>query len=138
MTKSNHTQKINQSIPKTQAGYAALISVLVISAAVLVIGISVSLLSISEIQIALSGKKNDEALDITEGCTEDTLLYLNENNSLPASITLPEGSCSVTLDSQSDNDWTFTVSTTLDGYTKSVQIEASRSSILDVTSWQEI
>ena len=70
---------------KNKKGYIAISSVLVIMAVVLIIGSSVSLLSINDMQSALSNKKSEESLHLVEGCTEDALLSLNENNSIPFS-----------------------------------------------------
>lgn len=121
-----------------ERGYVALASVLVIAAVVLVISISVSLLSVSEGQMSLAGKKNEESVDFVEACIEDVLLRLNEGDAIPTQISLPEGTCDVTIDSQSGDDWTFSVSGNIDNYTKNIQISCTRSTIIDVTSWQEI
>lgn len=123
---------------RRQAGYVALASILVIAAVVLTIGISVSLLSINEAQISLAGKKSEEAVGFVEGCVEDALLHLNENNSIPSTIVLPEGSCSVTIDSQVGDNWTFTVSGSIDTFTKSIRVAANRGATVGVSSWQEV
>lgn len=122
----------------SQAGYAALTSVLVIAAVVLTIGSTVALLSVNDIQSALSNKKSDETLDFVEGCVEDALLRLAEDDSIPTTLTNPEGTCSVTINSQAGDDWTFTVTGTSDISTKSVQVEANRASTVSITSWLEV
>ena len=120
------------------AGYVALSSILIISTVILVIGISVSLLSISESQLSLGEKKNEETVDFVEGCVEDALLELNNLGSISSTITLLEGTCSVTIDSQSGNDWTFTVSGTQDSHTKNIQVSATRDTSVTVTSWKQV
>jgi hypothetical protein len=119
-------------------GYIAISSVLVIAAVVLIIGTTVSLISISEGQISLSSYHNDTVLDGVEGCTEDALLYLNENNSLPATITTPQITCTVTVNSQAGSNWTITVTGTVSGHTKSIQVQLTRTTTIAITSWQEI
>ena len=119
-------------------GYVALSSILIISTVILVIGISVSLLSISESQLSLGEKKNEETVDFVEGCVEDALLELNNSGSISSTKTLPEGTCSVTIDSQSGNDWTFTVSGTQDSHTKNIQVSATRDTSVTVTSWKQV
>ncbi|MFC1790711.1 hypothetical protein ACFLZP_04490 [Patescibacteria group bacterium] len=131
-------QLISQSVIQSCKGYVALASVLVIAAVVLVISVSVSLLSVSEGQMSLAGKKNEETVDLVEGCLEEALLRLNEEESIPATISLPEGDCSVTINSQVGNDWTITVSTTFENYTKSIQAVVNRETTVAITSWQEI
>ena len=119
-------------------GYIAISSVLVIAAVVLVIGTTVSLVSISEGQISLSSYHNDTALDAVEGCTEDALLYLNENDSLPAAITTPQVTCTITVNSQSGPNWTITVSGTISDHTKSIQVQLTRATTIIITSWNEV
>src|SRR3990167_3828355 len=113
-------------------GYIAISSMLVIAAVVLVIGISVSLASVNEIQTAFSSKKSEELLSIVDGCAEDVLLYLNENNNLPSSITIPQGSCSVVLENNSGTSWTFIVSSDNGEFKKNIRITANRDSVLSV------
>ena len=128
----------NWKFRQKAAGYVALSSILVISVVILTIGISVSLLSISESQLSLAGKKKEETVDFVEGCVEDALLELNNGGSISSSLTLPEGTCSVTIDSQSGSDWTFTVTGSVDNYTKSIQVSANRGSTVTITSWKEV
>jgi hypothetical protein len=130
--------KLGQNNMKNKNGYIALSSVLVIMAVVLIIGSSVSFLSINEMQSALSSKKSEESLHLVEGCAEDALLRLNKNNSIPLTIIIPEGSCSVTIDSHIGNNWTFTVSSTIINYKKNIQISAVRDSTVTITSWIEL
>lgn len=121
-----------------QSGYIALASVLVIAAVVVSIGLSTSLLSINEAQTSLSGAKNDESLDIVEGCIEDALIRLNEGNAIPTQIPLPQGTCNVTIDAQSGNDWTFTATGIVDNHSKKIQVQATRTTTISITSWEEI
>lgn len=121
-----------------KTGYIALSSVLVISAVVLIVGVSVTLLSISEAQISLGGRKSEASVDFVEGCVEEALLRLNEDNSVPTTIGLPQGQCSVTIDGHVGDDWILTVSGSLDGYYHSIQVVANRSSTVTITSWGEV
>lgn len=123
---------------KNQTGYIAITSVLVIAAIVLIIGTSVLLLAVNDIQSALSNKKSNESLDLVESCVEDALLRLNEDNSIPATITLPDGSCSVTINSQVGTLWTFTVSGTFISHAKSIQVVADRTNTVTVNSWTQL
>lgn len=122
---------------KSNRGYIALSSILVISAIVLVIGISTSLLSVNDLLSSFSGEKSNESIDFVEACVEDALLRLNENNSLPANISLPQGTCSVTINSQIGNNWDFTVSGTLNGYQKNINLQAVRDTAVSITGWLE-
>ena len=119
-------------------GYIALSSIIVISAVLIIIVVSVSLLSVSETQVSLGEQKKETTIDYLEACVEDALLQLNNQNAIPTQIPLPEGNCDVTIDSQVGSSWTFTVSGTQDNYTKAVQVQADRGTEVAITSWKEI
>lgn len=116
----------------------ALASVLVIGSALTVIGLTVVLSAISEAQVGLAEKQKEAALSLAESCVDDSLLRINKNNTLPGSITVPTGTCTVTTNSQVGNNWTFTVTASLNNYTKTIKVSATRTSTVGVTSWLEI
>jgi len=66
----------------TQKGYVAISSIVVIAAVVIVVGITVSLVSINEAQVAFSGRKSEEVLNIVEACIEDALYKLSGTNTV--------------------------------------------------------
>lgn len=119
-------------------GYIAITSVLIITVVAIVIGLVITLTSISEAQSSLSEQRREAVLDFVEGCAEEAQYTINTQNSLPATITLPPGSCSVTVNSHSGANWTYTLSGTLNGYTKSIQIITTRSNTMTPNSWKEI
>lgn len=123
---------------RPQGGYVALSSILVIAAVVLTIGISVSLLAVSESQMSLAEKKKEETIDFVEGCVEEALLRLNKDGAIPTQILLPQGACDVIINSQSGNDWTFTTSGSVDNYKKSIQVSATRDTEVGISSWAEV
>ena len=120
-----------------EKGYIAVTLILIVISVVFVIGTSVSVLSINDIQMSLANKNGLDALNIVEGCVENSLLNLNEDNNIPSSISLPEGNCSVTINSQNGDDWDFTVQTTIKSYSKSIRVNATRATNVLVTAWKE-
>ena len=123
---------------RNSSGYIAISSVLVILAVTLTIFISVTLLSIDGAQISLAEVQDEEVVNIIDSCLEDALLYLNNNNSLPSSISLPEGSCNLTQESHSGDNWIFAVSGSINGYSKTMRANVDRNTTIVVNSWQEI
>jgi len=119
-------------------GYIALTTVLIISFIILSVGLASSLLSVGQLQNSLSGKKYEQTINLLESCVEDSLIRLNKSMSIPSLISIPGGTCSVTIDSQTGNTWIFTVSTNFDGYSKSIQIEAIRDTKVSVVKWNEL
>lgn len=123
---------------KRKGGYIALSTVLITLALVMLIGLSASLLSINDLQSSLSGKRSNSSIDLVESCVEEVLLKLNEENTITAGpLSLPQGDCSVTINSQAGDTWDITISASLDGYTKSVNVNSSRSSTVTINNWQD-
>lgn len=122
-----------------QKGFIALTSVLVISAVVLSIALTVTYLSIGQGQSGLALSKGEEQLNFAEGCMEDALLKIRADASYSGgSITRQEGTCSVTVSKAGS---VYTITTTgeaVAGYQRSVQTVATRGSSITISSWKEI
>ena len=82
--------------------------------------------------------KKESGIGFVESCAEDALIKINKNGALAGTIVLPEGTCTVTINSQVGSNWDFTVSGILNGYSKNIRVTATRGSTMTVNSWQEI
>ncbi len=118
-------------------GYVAISTVLIIGALVLVVGISLTITAINDSQSSFAAKKSSETLDFVEGCVEDALIKLSKTGSIPVSISLPEGNCSVTINSNVGTTWNFSVNANRNGFTKKITVTASRGNAVGITSWTE-
>ena len=125
-------------VMKKNDGYVAISVVLVVGFVLVVIGIVVSLTSINEVQSSLSENRKEATIALVEGCIQEALFWINRTNNLPSTVSLPEGSCDVTINSHLGVFWTFTVSGTFENYRKSFMVSANRTSKVTVTSWSEI
>lgn len=120
-----------------QEGYVAIAVVLILTAVILGILITVSGLSIGEGQASLALSKGEDALHFSEGCMEDALLKLRSNASyIGGTITRPEGTCSITV-SKAGSTYTVTSTTTASAYKRTIQVAAIRGTSLILTSWKE-
>lgn len=118
-------------------GYIAISSVLVILAVVLTITITGSLLSIDGAQVALSENISQTSNQVVESCVNDILLELTNEATFSGTVTLPEGSCTVNLDSQSGNNWVFSVTGTINSYDSTIQVDLDKTTELTINSWLE-
>lgn len=118
-------------------GYVALIMVLMVSVLLLVIGISVALISINQGQMSTVEQKKEAELAFVESCAAEVLLKLDKYRVVPSSVTLPTGTCSVSS-SRTGFSWNLTITGSLEGYTKSVQINVLRTTHITINSWVEI
>lgn len=130
--------KDQQKFDSHHTGYIALTTVLVVGVVLVTIGLSVSLLAISEGQLALSGRRNESTLDIVEGCVEVGLLQFRNTNTVDATIVLPEGTCLVTVNEATPIVWDGIVAATVDTVTKKIRVKATQGTSVSVTSWLEV
>lgn len=120
-------------------GFAAITTILILSAVVLAISTTVTLLSIDEVQSSLSLFKGEDNLDLVEGCTEDYLLKIRADAGFAATnITRPEGECQITITSGNPN-WDITVEAIGTNYQRKIRVVFVRNSTgINLTSWKEI
>ncbi len=77
---------------------AMLVSILMITAAALAIGLAVATLSASEVKISVSSRDSTTAFYFAETCLADTLMRFSRvNTNPPASFNLPSGSCTINI-----------------------------------------
>lgn len=130
-------QLLNYDQTSGQKGYVAIASVLVIAAVMFILSVSVSLLTVNELQQSFSQNNSESTLHLIDGCVEDALLKLNTTNTIPTSLSFPEGLCTIVVNAHTGNDWTFTVTGTRNTYTKSIHVSATRTTTVDVTKWSQ-
>lgn len=127
-----------KKVVPSQQGYAVLNVVLVLGVLITLLGITVSSASINSLQSGLAGTQGSYSTHTIQGCAELALLQLNTDNNLPSTITLPTGTCTVTLNSQVGSTWTFTITGEFKTHTKSMQVTAERTNTVSITSWNEV
>ena len=122
---------------KNKNGFIAMTSILVISAVVLIISITVSMLSIGEGQSGLAHYKGENTLTFVEGCMEDALINARNNVSYNGgNITRPEGTCVITV--VKSGNWTITATTTNTFFKRTIEAVITRASSITILSWKEI
>ena len=122
---------------KNDGGYMAIAMVLILTAIILGIMITVTQLGIGEGQASLALSKGEDTLGFTEGCMEDALLKIWSDPSYTSgTITRPEGTCTVTV-SQVGNVYTVTTTGTATNYKRTVEAVVTRGSSMTITSWKE-
>jgi hypothetical protein len=132
-----------------QNGFMAFSLILLLSAVVLVIVTTVSLVSIGEMQSSMGTYYGEDTMGLVEGCVEDALLKINNDGSYAVGnnivIDRPEGICTAHINTK--NPWDITVSATHDTaystvgqqYDREVRVTFTRtSSGMTLTSWREI
>jgi hypothetical protein len=131
--------KLNRKSINSGRGYIAFSAFLILSALIVLVGTTLALLSVFEIQQSLAGRKGAEAFYLAEGCMADALLSAFYSEAYAGGTkTLPEGSCTITV-SKVGNNWVLTsVGTVAGGYTRRVRVNILRSDSIQILSWKEV
>lgn len=127
---------------KKREGYVALMSVLIISAVLLIISVGLSLRSINEASMSLGEQESRKALAMADLCMEKALMKLESvlNYAGNESIILGDKSCDI-LTVSGNGNFNRTVQTqgTVSNYTKKIKVEVSQiSPIMQILSWEEV
>lgn len=123
---------------RAKKGYAAMATVVVVGFIMLTAGIGVVMNAINETQSSFAETQKEEVIGFVESCVQDALIRLSKTNAIQASLILPDGTCTVTINSQVGSVWDITTTGTFQGYTKSIRVSATRGSTVTITSWLEI
>ena len=119
-----------------QQGYIALIALLIVAAAGIAIGLSVSLAGLDQIQASYGASQAVRARGLASACLEDGLLRLRQDwADYNGGLSIGADSCILTA-TVNGNSATVTAIGTVDIY--SHQIEVSVGSDLSVSRWQEL
>lgn len=125
-----------------QSGFIAFTSILVISAVVLAIATSISLIGVGAAKNSLDFKKGQEALKLAEGCAEESLLRLRDDvNYVGGGLNVDSGSCTISV-SGSGSDRVIDVEATITGppfFVKKLRLTVMRTgNSINLTDWQEV
>lgn len=127
-----------KAMPYGRQGFVAIVTVLMISALVLLVSLSVTVMAISQLQGSLSQTTGEDKWYLTDGCVEDALLKISQSPAYAGgSITRPEGTCKIVL-SKTGNVYTLTVNSSSTSYNRTVAVTATRTGTITISNWKEI
>jgi len=134
-------------------GFIALLSVIIIGAILLIVGLATASLGQSQLQVAAGTNEEHRTRDYAAACLEEAILRLKRNETTPfpyypAVVPLPDvaAACSITAMTGSGTARTVNVtSSTVGFFTKSVVVNLAKQTSPDgnaiawvVTSWTEV
>jgi nitrate/TMAO reductase-like tetraheme cytochrome c subunit len=123
---------------KTNNGFIALVTVLIIFAIVLLVGLSIGLLSINEAQMGLRKSQSSQAYYLANLCAEDALMKLKENINYSGNETIEteSGSCQIL---PIEGKWTIKTISNFQNQVKKIKIIISQvNPKMIISSWQEV
>lgn len=120
---------------KQPAGFIALVALLVLAAAGLAIGISISLVGLNELQASLADSQAVEAKALAQTCVEDGLERLRANfTPYSGSLSVGSGSCIIEI-VVTGSAAVIHATGTVDVYNQKITVDVDTN--LLVTNWQE-
>lgn len=123
---------------ETQKGFVALITALVVSAVVLVIGVGLGLGSINEMKMALQKSQSSEAYYLANLCAEEALMKLKEDSAYLGNenINMENGNCTIL---PIEGNWIVKVLATASNQTKKMKLIISQiNPEIIIDSWEEV
>ena len=126
---------------KNQKGYIALISVLIISALVVLIATSASLVSISESDMGLEENQAWESFYLATACAEEALQKIRDSAPFSGSgnLSLGQGNCTYTVTKLTGQNRIITAAGTVRNITRKVKITLDKiTPNINITSWQQV
>jgi len=125
-----------------QSGFAALLTIVVVSATVLIMAYSASLLGLGELDMGYTSQKGGEAFAIADGCMEETLRKLRLNTSYTGeTLTTSNGLCIISVATAGSNRTITITANTTDGYYKKIEanvtLTADTRPVITVNAWEE-
>lgn len=127
------------SINKKDQGFIALLTILIVLGVVLLIGLSISQLSISEAQMALQKYQSSQAYYLTILCSERALMALKEDiNYTGENVNIENGSCVISTSGNLPAE-IMGVKATFQNQIKKIRIVISQiNPKMIIQSWQEV
>jgi len=128
----------NYKLETNSGGFIALVTVLIIFAITLLIGLSVSLLSINEAQMGLKKFQSSQTYFLANLCAEQALMKLKENINYSGNetIEIEGGNCQIL---PIEGSWIIKVSGNFQNQIKKIKIIISQvNPQMIISSWQEV
>jgi Tfp pilus assembly protein PilX len=124
-----------------QSGYIALISVLIVGAASLAVGLTLLVTGTDAQRETLVHQQSVQARNLATACIEEGLEQIHDSTSYTgtATVTLTTGSCSYTVTNTGTTTRTVDASSTVGNVVRKAKTYATiSSSSISITSWQDV
>lgn len=126
---------------QSQHGYVALLSVLIVGAACLTIGITLLITGADSQRSVLVTQQSTQARNLASACAEEALQQLHDNTSFTGNnnLSLGQGSCGYTVSNTGGNNRTIDSMGTVNGIVRKLKVYVTiNATSISITSWQEV
>jgi hypothetical protein len=133
--------KVNSSRSASK-GFAAMLTIIIISTAALIMALNASFLGLGELDLGYTASEGGSAFYVADGCMQATLERIRKDTSYGVgsgtiNLTVPSGSCTIDI-ADSGNDRTITVLGTAGDFNSKIEVDLTLSgNVIAVNSWEE-
>ncbi len=125
-----------------QSGVAALLTIIIVSAATLIMAYNASLLGLGELDMGYASQKGGEALSMADGCVEDAFWRLRLDSAYSGgNMTVSDGSCIINILANGNDRVISVIASTTGDYYKKIEANITLSSdtipLITINSWEE-
>jgi len=122
-----------------RSGATLLITVMILGTIALLIGITLAMRGIGEMEMSTSSYQREKVLGIADGCMEETLMQLWRNPAYASgSILLPPGTCDIEVLRGSGSLRTVVVHAQIEQWFTTLKIEVDvNSAKMNTSHWQQ-
>ncbi len=126
-------------IIKNQKAFAALLTIIIIGAAALVIGLTATILGLGDLEMAYDSQQGEETFSIADSCIEEALRRIRLDSAYTGdTLSLGDGSCIIGV-TGTDPNRTVSVTSTMGNYYKKLQVGITITGYsITIDSWQEV
>jgi len=126
-----------------ERGVAAILTVVIVTAAALIMAYTASMLGLGELDLGYTSQKGAEALSVADGCIEETMRRIRLNTSYGVgagtiNLSVSNGSCIINVEDLGSNQRRITVTGTTGDYNKKIQTTLTLTgNVIAINSWEE-
>jgi hypothetical protein len=129
------------SYPRAQGGYVALITVLIVGAVSLAVGVAILLTGTDSQRVTLVLQQSIQARNLANACVEEALQQMHDSTTFTGTnnLSLDQGTCTYTVTNTGGNNRTIVTTATVGNVVRKNQVYATiGTSSISITSWQEV
>ena len=137
------TESLNIAPQRRTHGIAALLTIVIVGASVLIMAFGASFLGLGELDLGYSSQKGEEAFFVADGCMDEVLRNIRLNigygvGTGSISLSVENGSCIIDVTDLGGNTRMVVVTGTSGSYNKKIRsVYALSGNVITSTSWEE-
>lgn len=123
-----------------QQGAAALVAIIIVTAMVVLISISLAYISINNLEFGFASQRSGDVILSAESCAEEAMYRLSSDNSYSGgSLTVGDVDCTITVSGAPCGTCTISVEAEVAGFTRNIDADVTvTGSNVEIDSWEEV